>query len=144
MAYHKGLDLWNIGSKLKFYRLYLVTYHKWLDLWNIGSKKILQIISSDLMGERKSNGNESPVRNKSPTGNESRPGNEVLRGTKVRGMKVGGTKVRGTKVRQGTKVLWGTKVQGTKTQPFMISLDIICRVLKMIQCSKDPALYDIT
>ena len=31
MAYHKGLDLWNIGSQLKLYGLYKVTSYIWLD-----------------------------------------------------------------------------------------------------------------
>ena len=38
MACHKGLDLWNIGSKLKLYRLYKVTSHNGLDLWNVRTK----------------------------------------------------------------------------------------------------------
>ena len=31
MAYHKGLDLWNIGSQLKLYGLYKVTSYIGLD-----------------------------------------------------------------------------------------------------------------
>ena len=38
MACHKGLDLWNIGPKLKLYILYKRTYHKGLDLLNIRPK----------------------------------------------------------------------------------------------------------
>ena len=47
--YHEGLDLWNIGSFSKLYRLYQVVSYRagsleyWIIFWN------LQIISSDII-----------------------------------------------------------------------------------------------